>query len=80
MKNSSDPKIESIEVKASLGQASVGQALLCTVKCDGLELQECVVKLLRPGAALAAEREYGIFVAACGGDASMAASSPRRPS
>lgn len=73
VKNSSDPKIESIEVKASLGQASVGQALLCTVKCEGQEPQECVVKLLRPGAALAAEREYGIFVAACGGDASMKA-------
>ena len=71
VKNSSEPKIESIEVKASLGQASVGQALLCTVKCEGMEPQDCVVKLLRPNAALAAEREYDIFVAACGDDASM---------
>ena len=73
VKNSSNPKIESIEVKASLGQASVGQALLCTVKCEGMEAQDCVVKLLRPNAALAAEREYDIFMAACGNDASMKA-------
>ena len=73
VKNSSEPKIESIEVKASLGQASVGQALLCTVKCEGMEAQECVVKLLRPNAALAAEREYDIFMAACGNNASMKA-------
>ena len=73
VKNSADPKIESIEVKSSLGQASVGQALLCTVKCEGMEAQDCVVKILRPNAALAAEREYGIFMAACGNDASMKA-------
>ena len=73
VKNSGDPKITSIEVKASLGQASVGQALLCTVKRDGLEPQECVVKILRPNAGIAAEREYDIFMAACGNDASMKA-------
>ena len=46
-----DPKIEANEVKKSLGQASVGQALLCTVKREGLEAQECVVNILRPNAA-----------------------------
>ena len=73
MKNSDDPKIVSIDVKKSLGQASVGQALLCTVKREGLEPQECVVKILRPNAALAAHREHDLFIAACGDDASMKA-------
>lgn len=73
VKNSSDPKITSIEVKSSLGQASVGQALLCTVKCEGLDPQECVVKILRPNAGIAAEREYDIFMNACGNDDSMKA-------
>lgn len=73
MKNSEDPKITSIEVKGSLGQASVGQALLCTVKREGLEPQECVVKILRPNASLAAQREHGLFIAACGNDESMKA-------
>ena len=73
MKNSEDPKITSINVKASLGQASVGQALLCSVKRDGQMAEDCVVKILRPNASLAAQREYDVFLAACGNDESMKA-------
>ena len=73
MKNSEAPKIESIEVNGSLGQASVGQALLCTVKREGLQAQECVVKILRPNANLAAQREHDLFITACGNDESMQA-------
>ncbi len=45
----SDGKISSIEVKRSLGAASVGQAFLCTVYGPGMEKgKDVVVKILRP--------------------------------
>ena len=46
----SDGKIERIEVKKSLGAASVGQAFLCRVYGPGIDEagKEVVVKILRP--------------------------------
>lgn len=56
-----NPAIESITVVDSLGQASVGQALLCKLKRVGMAEEDVVVKLLRPNANLAARREQAIF-------------------
>lgn len=54
-------QVRSIEVNRSLGAASVGQALLCTMhKTDGTS-EECVVKLLRPDVQNRALREQEIF-------------------
>ncbi|WP_253380094.1 AarF/UbiB family protein [unidentified bacterial endosymbiont] len=51
-------KIESIEVGKNLGAASVGQTVLARIKWVGKdEPQEVVIKLLRPGIRLRAERE-----------------------
>lgn len=51
-------RIESIEVKKSLGAASVGEALLCVVKTREAPVgEECVIKLLRPDAPTRAQRE-----------------------
>ena len=63
--NNDDPnatKIEKITVEKSLGQASVGQALLCTLKREGQEAEKVVIKLLRPNANLSARREHDIFM------------------
>lgn len=56
-----DLPIESITVKRSLGQASVGQALLCSLKRKDQTPEDVVIKLLRPNANLAARREHEIF-------------------
>lgn len=54
-------QVSRIEVKRSLGAASVGQALLCTMhKTDGSS-EMCVVKLLRPDVQNRALREQEIF-------------------
>ena len=63
--NNSDPnatRIEKITVEKSLGQASVGQALLCSLKREGQEPEKVVIKLLRPNANLSARREHDIFM------------------
>ena len=64
----SNNKIESITVERSLGSASVGQALLCSIKYSGdndkgnnNEGKKCVVKLLRPDVYNRAMREKEIF-------------------
>ncbi len=44
----SEGAIESIEIKKSLGAASVGQAFLCTVHTRDNKEKEVVIKLLRP--------------------------------
>ena len=56
---SSGGEILSIEVKRSLGAASVGQALLCTIRTKAHPNvgEECVVKLLRPNVETAIRRE-----------------------
>lgn len=53
--------IRSIEVKKTLGAASVGQALLCDIHLASGETEEAVVKILRPDAKARAEREAAIF-------------------
>ena len=58
----SEGKIERIEVRRSLGAASVGQAFLVNIYWKGKpEPQEAVIKLLRPGIRLRAERERKFF-------------------
>lgn len=59
----SNGKITSIEAKKVLGSASVGEALLCTIKTpDNPEGKECVVKLLRSDVQNRLEREKEIFI------------------
>ena len=54
----SNGRIQSIEVKKSLGAASVGEALLCVVKTrENPYGEECVIKLLRPDVQTRAQRE-----------------------
>lgn len=61
----SNGKITSIEAKKVLGSASVGEALLCTIKTpDNPEGKECVVKLLRSDVQNRLEREKEIFIKA----------------
>lgn len=56
-------KITSIEAKKVLGSASVGEALLCTIKTpDNPAGTECVVKLLRSDVQNRLEREKKIFI------------------
>ena len=61
--NSSNGNILSIEVKKSLGAATVGQAFLCVIKTkDHPNLGvECVVKLLRPNVDTAIIREKAMI-------------------
>lgn len=60
----SEGKIDRVEVNCSLGAASVGQALLVNIYLKGSdEPQEAVVKILRPGIRLRAERELQFFEA-----------------
>ena len=57
----SNGDIRSIRVDKALGAASVAQALKCTIlKSDGTEVN-CVVKILRPDAAMRAQREKLVF-------------------
>lgn len=52
-------RIQSIEVKKSLGAASVGEALLCVIRTkENPYGEECVIKLLRPDVQTRAQREY----------------------
>ncbi len=60
---SSNGAIYSIEVKRSLGAASVGQAFLCTIRTKAHPYmgEECVVKLLRPNVDTAIQREKALI-------------------
>ncbi len=72
---SSGGHILSIEVKRSLGAATVGQAFLCNIKTkDHPQLgEECVVKLLRPNVDTAILREKAMIDKLVGDDESMKA-------
>lgn len=61
--NSSNGKVKSIEVKKSLGAASVGQAFLCNIKTKEHPVSgiDCVIKVLRPNASTAIQREKAII-------------------
>ena len=71
--NSSNGNILSIEVKESLGAASVGQAFLCTIKTKEHPYigEECVIKLLRPNVDTAIQREKAMIDSIIGNDPSM---------
>lgn len=60
---SSDGNILSIEVKKSLGCATVGQALLCHIKTKEHPVtgEDVVIKLLRPNVQTAALREFELI-------------------
>ena len=60
----SEGKIANIEVKKSLGAATVGEALLCTITDHEGKTRDCVVKLLRPDAKLRSLRERDVFFTA----------------
>ena len=70
---SSNGNILSIEVKRSLGAASVGQAFLCTIKTkDHPHIgEECVIKLLRPNVDTAVQREKAMIDQIIGDDMAM---------
>lgn len=70
---SSNGNILSIEVKRSLGAASVGQAFLCTIKTkDHPHIgEECVIKLLRPNVDTAVQREKAMIDRIVGDDKAM---------
>ena len=72
---SSNGNILSIEVKRSLGAASVGQAFLCTIKTKAHPYigEECVIKLLRPNVDTAIQREKAIIDQIIGEDPAMKA-------
>ena len=72
---SSNGNILSIEVKRSLGAASVGQAFLCTIKTKAHPYigEECVIKLLRPNVDTAIQREKAIIDEIIGDDPAMKA-------
>ena len=72
---SSNGNIISIEVKRSLGAASVGQAFLCNIKTKAHPYigEECVIKLLRPNVDTAIQREKAIIDQIIGDDAAMKA-------
>lgn len=58
----SSGKISKIEIAGSLGAASVGQTVLANIHWKGEDKpQEVVIKLLRPGIRLRAERELKFF-------------------
>lgn len=60
----SEGNIQKITVQKSLGAASVGQSLLCTLTAADGSTREVVIKLLRPDAALRMEREKEVFLRA----------------
>ena len=63
----SNGRIQSIEVKKSLGAASVGEAFLCVIRTkDNPYGEECVVKMLRPDVQTRSQREYEILSAIAG--------------
>jgi predicted unusual protein kinase regulating ubiquinone biosynthesis (AarF/ABC1/UbiB family) len=72
---SSNGNILSIEVKRSLGAASVGQAFLCNIKTKAHPYigEECVIKLLRPNVDTAIQREKAIIDQIIGDDPAMKA-------
>ncbi|MBO7654961.1 MAG: phosphotransferase, partial [Kiritimatiellae bacterium] len=72
---SSNGNILSIEVKKSLGAASVGQAFLCTIKTKEHPYigEECVIKLLRPNVDTAIQREKAMIDGIIGDDPAMKA-------
>lgn len=72
---SSNGNILSIEVKKSLGAASVGQAFLCTIKTKEHPYigEECVIKLLRPNVDTAIQREKALIDSIIGGNPAMKA-------
>ncbi len=72
---SSNGNILSIEVKRSLGAASVGQAFLCTIKTKEHPYigEECVIKLLRPNVDTAIQREKAMIDEIIGNDPAMKA-------
>ncbi|MBR3222799.1 MAG: hypothetical protein IKF72_11300 [Kiritimatiellae bacterium] len=72
---SSNGNILSIEVKRSLGAASVGQAFLCNVKTKAHPNigEECVIKLLRPNVDTAVQREKAMIDQIIGDDPAMKA-------
>ena len=72
---SSNGNILSIEVKKSLGAASVGQAFLCTIKTKDHPYigEECVIKLLRPNVDTAIQREKAMIDEIIGNDPAMKA-------
>jgi len=72
---SSNGNILSIEVKRSLGAASVGQAFLCNVKTKTHPNigEECVIKLLRPSVDTAVQREKAMIDKIIGDDPAMKA-------
>ncbi|MGN0915828.1 MAG: AarF/UbiB family protein [Succinivibrio sp.] len=58
----SNGAIEKITVNKSLGAASVGQALMCTIKMAGSgEEKSCVIKIIRPDVAAKIQRELKVF-------------------
>ena len=71
--NSSNGNILSIEVKRSLGAATVGQAFLCNIKTKAHPHvgEECVVKLLRPNVDTAIQREKALIDKLVANDPSM---------
>lgn len=73
--NSSNGNILSIEVKKSLGAATVGQAFLCTIKTKDHPYAgvECVVKLLRPNVDTAIQREKAMIDKLIANDPAMKA-------
>ena len=72
---SSNGAILSLEVKRSLGAASVGQAFLCTIKTKAHPYvgEECVVKLLRPNVDTAIQREKALIDQLIANDPAMKA-------
>ena len=73
--NSSNGNILSIEVKKSLGAATVGQAFLCNIKTKAHPFvgEECVVKLLRPNVDTAIQREKALIDKLVANDPAMKA-------
>jgi len=61
---SSHGEILSVEVKKSIGQATVGQALLCHIrtKAHPVTGEDVVIKLLRPNVQTAVQREHRLFL------------------
>lgn len=53
--------IKGITVDKALGAASVAQALKCTINYSDGTSKNCVVKILRPDAAMKAQREEKVF-------------------
>ena len=72
---SSNGEIYSIDVKKSLGAASVGQAFLCTIKTKARPYigEECVIKLLRPNVDTAIQREKALIDKLIANDPAMKA-------